>query len=320
MRAVVIDEFGRPGTVRDIPRPDPAPDGAVVQVMSTGVCRSDWHAWQGHDSGVRLPFVPGHEFAGVVVSVGSSVSAGWIGRRVTTPFVCACGSCDECRRGDEQVCSRQEQPGFTHDGSFAEFVAVRYAEHNLVHLPDDISFDVAATLGCRYATAWRAVHRRAVVRPGEHVAVYGCGGLGLSAVIVAVEAGASVSVVDSSAAAIELALSLGASASVEGAPHVTLECSGSVELVSDAVRALRTRGRHVQIGLLPNGAQVPMDRVIARELDLLGSHGLAAHDYPELLSGLPVQKVGRLIARHIELDDVVGALASMGPGVTMVNP
>jgi alcohol dehydrogenase len=321
MRAVVIDEFGTPGTVREIPRPDAAPDGAVVRVESTGVCRSDWHAWQGHDSDVRLPFVPGHEFAGVVVSVGSSVSREWIGQRVTTPFVCACGQCTECRRGDEQVCANQEQPGFTHDGSFAEYVAIRYAEHNLVHLPDTISFDIAATLGCRYATAWRAVHRRARVRAGEHVTVYGCGGLGLSAVIIAVAAGATVSAVDSSSAALELARSLGAGEHGEHSiPDVTLECSGSVELVGTAIRALRTRGRHVQIGLLPEGAYVPMDRVIARELDVLGSHGLAAHEYPELLRDLPVDKVGDLIARSVALDDVPGVLAELGAGVTMVHP
>ena len=139
MRALVIDEFGRPGEVRQVPRPDAAPDGAVIEVRSTGVCRSDWHAWQGHDSGVPLPFVPGHEFAGVVVSTGADVDSSWVGRRVTTPFVCACGTCEMCSRGEHQVCERQEQPGFTHDGSFAQFVAVRYAETNLVALPDAVS-------------------------------------------------------------------------------------------------------------------------------------------------------------------------------------
>ncbi|MGB7363084.1 MAG: alcohol dehydrogenase catalytic domain-containing protein, partial [Rhodococcus sp. (in: high G+C Gram-positive bacteria)] len=169
MRALVIEEFGRPGTIQQIDRPDAAPDGVVVKVAATGVCRSDWHAWQGHDSDVRLPFVPGHEFAGTVVSVGSDVDPGWIGKRVTTPFVCACGTCSTCAAGDQQVCPHQEQPGFTHDGSYAEFVALRYARTNLVALPDSVSFDVAATLGCRYATAWRAVHRRARVVAGERV-------------------------------------------------------------------------------------------------------------------------------------------------------
>lgn len=325
MRALVIEEFGRPGVVREVERPDAAPDGAVVQVAATGVCRSDWHAWQGHDSDVSLPFVPGHEFAGTVVSVGADVDRRWIGRRVTTPFVCACGTCETCAAGDHQVCPNQQQPGFTHDGSFAEFVAVRYAETNLVALPDAVSFDVAATLGCRYATAWRAVHRRARVLPGERVAVYGCGGLGLSAVIIASAVGAVVTAVDSSSGARELAHRLGAvstSDRVVEDMHVSLECSGNAGLADAAIAALRRRGRHVQIGLLPGGAHVSMDVVIAKEIDVLGSHGLSAREYPELLRELPHAAVASMIARHERLEGAQHALDALGAsaGVTLLHP
>lgn len=326
MRALVIDEFGAPGEVREVPEPRAAPDGAVIRVESTGLCRSDWHAWMGHDAGVRLPFVPGHELAGVVTAVGSEVSADWLGARVTTPFVCACGSCEECRRGEQQVCSRQEQPGFTHDGSYAEQVAVRHAEVNLVRLPAAASFDVAAALGCRYGTAWRAVHRRARVTPGERVAVFGCGGLGLSAVILAAQAGAEVIAVDTSAAALRLAAELGAVRTTTDAASLTgldvaLECSGAPALVGPALRSLRPRGRFVQIGLLPTGAEVPMDVVIARELDLLGSHGLAAHDYPALLGDLS-PLVTSLIGRTVGLAEGGRLLARPdgAPGITIVRP
>ena len=325
MRALVIEEFGRPGTVRDVPRPDPAPDGAVVEVAATGVCRSDWHAWQGHDSGVRLPFVPGHEFAGTVVSVGSKVSSSWVGRRVTAPFVCACGRCSTCASGDHQVCPNQEQPGFTHDGSYAEFVAIRHADTNLVELPDEVSFDVAATLGCRYATAWRAVHRRARVVAGERVAVYGCGGLGLSAVIIASHAGAEVTAVDASPAALEIAVRLGATKTsgeaVEGM-DVALECSGHPVLADAALSMLRRRGRHVQIGLLPDGAHISMDAVIGKELDVLGSHGLAAHEYSVLLRTLPVDDIETMIATRIPLADAQSALDTLGrsAGVVLIHP
>jgi alcohol dehydrogenase len=325
MRALVIEEFGRPGTVRDVPRPDPAPDGAVVEVAATGVCRSDWHAWQGHDRGVRLPFVPGHEFAGTVVSVGTEVSRSWVGRRVTAPFVCACGRCPTCASGDHQVCPNQEQPGFTHDGSYADFVAIRNAGTNLVELPDHVSFDVAATLGCRYATAWRAVHRRARVVAGERVAVYGCGGLGLSAVIIASHAGADVTAIDASPATLELAARLGATktaaAAVEGM-DVALECSGHPVLADAALRMLRRRGRHVQIGLLPDGAHISMDAVIGKELDVLGSHGLAAHEYPVLLNALPVEHIEIMIATRIGLEETQRALETIGrsAGVVLIHP
>lgn len=325
MRALVIEEFGRPGSVREIGRPDAAPDGAVIRVEATGVCRSDWHAWQGHDSDVTLPFVPGHEFSGTVVSVGSAVDREWIGRRVTTPFVCACGTCSTCVAGDQQVCPNQQQPGFTHDGSYAEYVAVRYAAVNLVELPESVSFDVAATLGCRYATAWRAVHRRARVIAGEHVGVYGCGGLGLSAVVVATAAGAVVTAVDRSESARDLAARLGATRTSTTAPtelDVALECSGHPGLADAALRGLRRRGRHVQIGLLPGGAHMPMDVVIARELDVLGSHGLAAHEYPEMLRTLPYASVEAMIARHERLEDAQHALDVLGEsaGVTLLHP
>ena len=241
----------------------------MVAVRATGVCRSDWHGWMGHDPAIALPHVPGHELAGTVAAVGAGVRRWSVGDRVTVPFVNACGRCAECAAGEHQVCPHQEQPGFTHDGSFAELVAIRHARTNLVELPDDVSFDVAATLGCRYATAWRAVHRRARVVAGERVAVYGCGGLGLSAVVIASRAGAEVTAVDASPAALELATRLGAArTATEAVPdmHVALECSGHAGLADAALRALRRRGRHVQIGLLPGGAHVSMDAVIAGEL------------------------------------------------------
>ncbi|PRW63543.1 alcohol dehydrogenase catalytic domain-containing protein, partial [Actinopolyspora mortivallis] len=176
MRAVVFDEFGATPEVRTVPDPDVSPDGAVVEVESTGLCRSDWHTWQGHESEVALPHVAGHELAGRLVEVGSLVRGWHPGQRVTVPFVCACGTCHQCATGNQQVCAHQFQPGVTHWGSFAERVAVRRAETNLVALPDELTSTPAAALGCRFATAFRAVLRQGEVRAGQWVAVHGCGG------------------------------------------------------------------------------------------------------------------------------------------------
>ncbi|NUL34408.1 alcohol dehydrogenase catalytic domain-containing protein, partial [Streptomyces lunaelactis] len=184
MRAVVFEEFGKPLEVREVPDPVAAHDGAVVRVEATGLCRSDWHGWMGHDSGITLPHVPGHELSGVIESVGGDVANWRPGDRVTVPFICACGRCAACARGAQQVCERQEQPGFTHWGSFAEYVPVHHADANLVALPETMSFATAASLGCRFATAFRAVVGQGRVRPGEWVAVHGCGGVGLSAVMI----------------------------------------------------------------------------------------------------------------------------------------
>ncbi len=180
---------------------------------ATGVCRSDWHAWKGHDP-VVLPHIGGHEFAGVVVAAGSGVTGWRAGDRVTVPFACGCGSCEHCLAGDAQVCPRQTQPGFTGPGSFAELVAVHAADANLVALPADVDFVTAACLGCRFATAFRAVTAHGRVRPGDWLAVHGCGGVGLSAVMIGAALGARVLAVDVSAAALARARELGAEAAV----------------------------------------------------------------------------------------------------------
>ena len=345
MRAVVFEEFGGPAAVREVPDPTPAPHGAVVRVEATGLCRSDWHAWAGHDRAITLPHVPGHELAGRVEAVGADVRGWRPGDRVTVPFVCACGTCVQCSSGNQQVCERQTQPGFTGWGSFAELVALDHADVNLVGLPDAVDAVAAAGLGCRVATAHRAVVSRGRVRAGEWVAVHGCGGVGLSAVMVAVAAGARVVAVDVSEAALRLARSMGAEVTLDasgtdtapvvrevtgGGAHVSLDALGSAATCASSVRGLRPRGRHVQVGLLPpdlGHPAVPMARVIALELEILGSHGMPAHDYGQLLSMVEAGRLrpDLLVTRRIGLDEAGSALAAMGEpghpaGVTVVLP
>src|SRR3954453_18804838 len=215
VRAVVYDAFGEMPQVETVPDPAPTEHGAVVRVHATGLCRSDWHGWMGHDPDiVRLPHVPGHELAGVVEAVGARVERWAPGDRVTVPFVCACGTCAQCAAGQHQVCDRQTQPGFTHWGSFAELVAIDWADVNLVALPDDLDADAAAALGCRFATAYRAVLQVGRLRAGEWRAVHGCGGVGLSAVMIAAAAGARVIALDVVEAALDWAREAGAELAV----------------------------------------------------------------------------------------------------------
>src|SRR5262245_5357540 len=196
MRAVVVESFGAPPELRQVPDPVCHPDGVVIEVRATGLCRSDWHGWAGHDPDIKLPHVPGHEFAGIVAVVGPHVSRVRVGDRVTVPFVCACGECATCRNGAEQVCENQFQPGFTAWGSFAERVAIPRADLNVVELPDNMDFATAAGLGCRFATAYRAVTAHGRVTADDSVVVFGCGGVGLSAIMIAAARGARVIGVD----------------------------------------------------------------------------------------------------------------------------
>ncbi|NUK64125.1 zinc-dependent alcohol dehydrogenase family protein [Streptomyces lunaelactis] len=343
MRAVVFEEFGKPLEVREVPDPVAAHNGAVVRVEATGLCRSDWHGWMGHDSGITLPHVPGHELSGVIESVGDDVANWRPGDRVTVPFICACGRCAACARGAQQVCERQEQPGFTHWGSFAEYVPVHHADANLVALPETMSFATAASLGCRFATAFRAVVGQGRVRPGEWVAVHGCGGVGLSAVMIAAACGARVVAVDVSPGALELARTFGASVCLDasaltgsvaeavheatgGGAHLSLDALGAPVTCVNSVQSLRRQGRHVQVGLLPDGVRLPMDRVVALELEILGSHGMAAHAYPEMMAMVAsgALRPDLLVTTEIGLDEAPAALVGLGgasgTGVTVITP
>jgi alcohol dehydrogenase len=296
----------------------------------------------GHDPDITLPHVPGHELAGTIVATGSAVARWRIGDRVTVPFVAGCGQCQTCLAGDEQICERQFQPGFTAWGSFAELVALRYADGNLVAIPDEMDSVTAATLGCRFATAFRAVVDQGRVAADEWVAVHGCGGAGLAAIMIARAYGASVLAIDPDRKARELARSLGAIAlgddmnpaailaAIEdvsgGGPHLSLDAIGNATVVATSVESLRRRGRHVQIGLLPeNMTAIPLRTVIARELEILGSHGMQARRYPEMIEMIMDGRLEpqRLVTRTISLSEVVTALPQMGalqvPGVTVID-
>jgi alcohol dehydrogenase len=342
MRAAVYRSFGGPIAIEELPRPSAPSGGVVLEVKATGVCRSDWHGWKGHDSDIHdhgLPFVPGHELSGVVHEVGEGVTSFVAGDRVAVPFILSCGSCCECMRDRCTVCEQQEQPGFTRHGSFAEYVALPRAERNLCRLPAEVSFAEAAALGCRFTTAYRAIVQRGRLVAGETVAVFGCGGLGLSAIMIAVATGARVIAVDVNAAARAKAVSLGAVGSVDASlgaeatrkavltlsgEHqrgcdVTVDAAGFSASCEDAVWTARRGGRMVQVGL-PIGdgppPNVPMARVANREIEILGSHGLDAADMPAVLS-LVAQgklKVKSLIEREVGLAEGAKAIEAMDQG------
>lgn len=344
MKAAIYREFKGPISVEVVEDPTPAPDGVVVVVKANGVCRSDWHGWMGHDSDISLPHVPGHELAGVIAAVGSEVRKWQVGDRVTSPFVCGCGTCHECESGNPQVCPIQEQPGFTHWGSFAEFVALRYADTNLVALPDSLDFTTAAALGCRFATAYRAVVAQARVVEGEWLAVHGCGGVGLSAVMIAAARGVQVLAVDVDDDKLAFACLIGATAILRadrvddmasavadltnGGAHASIDAVGGARQMRASIDSLRPLGRHVQIGLLvadESEPAVPMDRVVRHELEIRGSHGLQAHAYPDMLdeiaNGLlePARLIGRSVGLQEAVDLLVSEEAFAAVGVTVID-
>ncbi len=344
MKAAVYKQFAKPLNIQILPDPIPTDHGVVIGVKATGICRSDWHGWMGNDPDITLPHVPGHEIAGVIEATGKDVLQWNIGDRVTLPFVCGCGACPQCTSGNHQVCDRQFQPGFTHWGSFAEYVAIDYADINLVRLPEEIDFVTAASLGCRFVTAFRAIVDQGKVSTGQWVAVHGCGGVGLSAIMIAKAFGAKVVAVDISDEKLNFAKSIGADATVnvtkkenvvenikdftQGGVHVSIDALGDPDTCFNSIANLRKRGKHVQVGIMTKehkNSKIPMDKIIANELEIIGSHGMQAFRYSELLKMIqdgklhPQKLVGKTISLEQSLKELTNMNSFAGTGVTVIN-
>jgi alcohol dehydrogenase len=344
MKALLYESFKSTPSIQLVADPMPSPDGVVIEIKATGLCRSDWHGWMGHDEDIELPHVPGHEFAGTICSVGKEVRKWRVGDRVTVPFVCACGTCPECVSGNHQVCDLQFQPGFTHWGSFAEFVAIERADVNLVAMPEQMDFATAASLGCRFATSFRAVVAQGKVTGGQWVAVHGCGGVGLSAIMIASALGANVIAIDIAEDKLNLAQSVGARATInasidpnvvehvreisKGGVHVSLDALGSAITCFNSVANLRKRGKHIQVGLMVDSyknAPIPMALVVAKELEIYGSHGMQAYQYEYMLQMILSGKIQpeKLIGKRISLDQAVVDLPAMDSfqdsGLTIID-
>ena len=344
VRGAIYREFNGPITVEDLPDPTVPRDGVVIEVRASGLCRSDLFAWHGHDPGLALPHVPGHELAGVVVEAGPDTAHWSAGDRVTAPFCCGCGACEQCHAGNEQICDNYFQPGFTHWGSFARYCAIAGADTNLAALPGDLSFEHGSILGCRMITAYRALIERARLAAGEWLAVHGCGGLGLCMVMIGAAAGARVVAVDIDERALTLASAMGATATVSADPdngratvggvrdatgggaHVSVDALGNHEVAANSVRCLRKQGRHVQAGLLSARATaLPVATVVAKELEVLGTKGMSARQYPALMALIADASIdlGLLVQRTMSLDELPGAFTTMegfgGSGVAVVT-
>lgn len=310
---------------------------------ATGICMSDWHSWMGHEDLPGLPHVPGHEMVGTVDQLGPDVQRWSRGDRVIVPFSIGCGVCRSCREGHLNTCDQPFTPGFSAWGSFAERVAIAHADLNLVPLPDNIDPVHAASLGCRFITAFRAVVDRAHLAADEWLAVFGCGGVGLSAVMIGKALGARVVAVDIDPVSLEMAVGLGADVAVDagaldtvdqvrsltgGGAGVSIDAVGTAGTSIDSIRSLRKHGRHVQVGLMFEehaAPPIPMEPVIMGELEILGVRGMPATDYPrvfELISSAAVE-LSRVVTDTVALDGASAVLERMGDsagvGVTVID-
>jgi len=339
MRAAVLEAYEEPLAVRDVERPEPEPDGVVASVDACGVCRSDWHGWVGNwewfDYKPPLGHILGHEPSGTVVEVGEEVRTVAEGDKVAIPFNFACGHCHECRVGYENLCENHLGLGFQEGapGAFAEAVPIPHADINAVQLPDGVDQIDIAGMGCRFMTAYRGMAHKAAVSRGEYVVVYGLGGVGLSAVHIADTLGGNVVGVDLMDEKRDLAEDLGAIETVDasrvddpvrevrditdGGAHVSLDALGIEETCRNAVKSLRPRGRHVQIGLTTKEQHgynlLPTDTIVMNEIEINGSSGLPPAKYGEMFRMVENGKLdpGAVITDEISLDGVTDELEAM---------
>ncbi|HLC40381.1 MAG TPA: zinc-dependent alcohol dehydrogenase family protein [Methylomirabilota bacterium] len=336
MKAAVMMQFREPLEIQELPDPTPGPTDAVVRVESCGICRTDWHVWQGDWAwiglNVKFPHVMGHEFGGVVEAVGSDVQGVKPGERVTVPFHLACGRCEYCYSGRSNICNAHGVIGVHSHGGFGRLVLVPAAGINLVRLPDEVDFLSAAAIGCRYMTAYHALVDRANIRPGEWVAVFGIGGVGLSAVQIATVLGAQVVAIDIGESKLAMARKEGAAATVNAAQEdpvaavkavtnggagVTVDALGSAQTALPALRSLRKAGRHIQIGLTSQAEKgklsVPADVMTLQEMSFIGSVGCPTTSYPGLLALIATGKLDpkRLVTDTIPIEQASDVLSSM---------
>lgn len=345
MKAALLEKFGEPLNITTTREPDLPDDGVIIQVNVCGVCRSDWHGWKGTNPAISLPHVPGHEFAGDVVAVGKNCKRIKVGDRVTVPVILGCGHCSTCRSGQLTICDDQYVVGFSGWGAFAELVAVPYADINVVPLPDSISYEVAASLGCRTTTSFGAVIDKAQIRAGETLAVHGCGGVGLSAIMIGAAAGATVIAVDIIDEKLQMAKEAGATHVInaatvtdvaeairelsQGGAHASIEALGITETFHNSLRCLRKLGRHVQIGQPLDEHSNPtiplLETIYYRQLQLMGSRGLPAHRFPALFTMLSAGRINmeKLVRNRISLEGVSEVLHQMDThedvGITLVD-
>lgn len=320
MKAARFHAPGEPLRIEELPDPQPGRGQVVVQVQACGICGSDAHFWEGHAPVAKTPITLGHEPAGTVETVGEGADGIEPGQRVVVRAGSSCGRCAACRGGQEGLCERSQVLGMHIDGGLAERVVVDAA--SLLPVPDGVPLEQAAIIGDAVATPYHALVERGGLRPGEDVAVFGCGGLGYHAIQIARLSGAATIIaVDVRPAALERAAAVGADATVNaseerasrrireltGGVDLAIECVGRAESIGEAVTSLRRGGRAVVVGMGPEAIALPPPNIFTwSEYALIGSFGSSARTVERLLAMAATGRLdlSRSVTHRLPLDEV----------------
>lgn len=318
MKAVRMIEPGKPLELQHIPIPSSGEEDVLVRVRAAGICHSDAHYRAGRSPMGMLPITLGHEVAGEVEWVGSGVTSVKAGDRVCLHYNISCGDCYYCKNGNEQFCTSVKMIGHHVDGGYAEYISV--PARNAVHLPEEISLEEGATLMCASATAYHAL-RRGRLKAGETVAVFGVGGLGMSAIQLANALGAvQVYAVDIKLDKLELASEYGAipvnASRVDAVQEirsltngrgvdVALEMIGLPLTMRQTIESLGVLGRAVIVGLSQTPLEVhPYQTLIGYETEVIGSNDHLLQELPTLIdmARRKILDTSRVVSRTLPLD------------------
>lgn len=342
MKAVRLVKIRQPLQMQEIPLPAVGEKDVLVRIKAAGICHSDVHYRAGTSKVGPLPQTLGHEIAGVVNDVGADVIHPEVGDRVCLHYLRTCGECDWCRTGREQFCKQARMLGKDGDGGYAEYIAV--PARNAVALPDEIPFEHGAVLMCSSATVFHAL-RKARLKPGETVAVFGVGGLGMSAIQLARAFGALVVyAVDINEQKLSLAEDYGAipvdanrldpvaeihRLTGDKGVDVALELVGLSKVIQQAVQSLAVLGRAVLVGIADRPFSVDSYReVLGKEAEIIGSSDHLLQELPVLIKFVQqgALDLTRVITRTIPLEvgainEAMAVLEQFGKGVrTVITP
>ena len=326
MRAATLGGFGEPLTIVTIPRPKPARGQILIKLEASGVCHTDVHVWLGHASALKhpQPLILGHEGVGTVVSVGEDVSDWRVGQRAGAAWLHnTCGTCDECIEGEESFCQHQHAHGFSVNGTFAEYVVAdaRYA----ARLPVGDS-KLLAPLMCAGLTAYGAIARSKLLS-GETCAIFGCGGLGLYAVQLAVRAGAKVIAIDSDSEKLTLAAKMGAQTTLisnaqleeqtfwdqQVRPHVCINFAPTDKTWNAMIAAIRPRGRIIAAAMVAKSVLLNQEWLTGSGVQITGTSVGTRKQMDELLA---IHTENPLLCeiQEIGLEKTSAALKSLSEG------
>jgi 2-desacetyl-2-hydroxyethyl bacteriochlorophyllide A dehydrogenase len=318
MKALRLIQPGRRLELQELAVPEPGPNDALVRVKAAGICHSDAHYRAGKSRVDPLPLTLGHEVAGVVEKVGSGISNFTVGDRVCLHYLATCGRCGYCKEGNEQFCGTGKMIGKYRDGGYAEFILM--PERSLFHLPDEIPFEHGAILMCSSATSMHALNK-ARLKSGETVAVFGVGGLGLSAIQLAKAFGArEVFAVDINISKLVIAKKFGAIAidASDADPvkelkrltngrgvDVALELIGLPLTMQQTVQSLAIKGRAALVGITDKTFEIaPYEEVLNKEAEIIGVSDHLASELPFLIEWVRQGKLdlSNVVTRTISLD------------------